>query len=86
MGPQDYLNIGMSYFQQGLAFVRDGISKIINFTGLDGSLWTMILMLIVSIVLARLILKRYVTNPFSGVYFLWTMLIAFLIFILLMYL
>ncbi len=86
MGVQDYVNIGMSYLQIGLAFIREWISKIIGFTGLDGALWTMVLMLVVSLLLARLICKRFVTKPLGGMYFIPTIIITLLIFVILMYL
>ena len=86
MGIEEYLDIGMSYVRLGINFVRDLIGKVIGWTGFDSRLGTMILMLAVSILLARLIAKRYVTKPFSGMYFIPTIIITLLIFILLMYL
>lgn len=86
MGPQDYVTTGMGFVKIGLSFIREWIGKIISFTGVDGVLFTMILMLILSLVLGRLIAKRFVTKPFSGTYFIWTIVISLLIFMILMYL
>ncbi len=83
----DYLNTGMSYFHLGLAFIREWVGKIISFTGFSGELGTLILMLAVSVILGRFIAKRFVTKPFSsGMYFIPTIVISLLIFIILMYL
>ena len=86
MAVQDIINTGMNYFQQGLAFIREWISKIIGFTGLDGALWTLVLMLIVSLLISRILVKRYVVKPFQFNYLPYTLIITFLIFTLLMYL
>lgn len=86
MGPQDYLTIGMGYVKTGLSFIREWIVKIINFTGIDGQLGTMILMLAFSLLLGRIIVKRFVTKPYSGSYLIWSLIISLLFFIILMYL
>jgi len=86
MGIETYLDIGMSYIKIGTSWTRDLIDKIISFTGFSGRLGTMILMMIVSLLLARILIKGMVTRPFSSPYLLKTAIITLLIFILLMYL
>jgi hypothetical protein len=81
----EIIDLGMSYVHIGTTWVRDLITKLIGFTGFDGRLGTIILMLILSAWLGHLVAKRFVTRTWSGTYFVWTSLISLLWFLILMY-
>lgn len=83
---EETISIGMGYLQQGLSIVRTGMSNLISFTGVDGKLFTLILMLGISLLLGRILVKRFVTKPWSIMYLPWTLIISLLIFVVLMYL
>lgn len=81
------LDKGMTFIQQGLQFVRDILFKIAGFIPLgDPNLIITIVFLFASLWLGHFIAKRFVTQPFSIGYLLYTLIITISIFLNLMYL
>jgi hypothetical protein len=79
------IDLGISYLKAVTSGTREMIEKIISYTGFDGRLGVIILMLAFSIILGNFIARRYVTKPWSGTYFLFTGLISLMWFIILVY-
>ena len=83
----EFLDTGMSYIQQALQFVRDALHKVADIIPMgDPNLIITILFLLTSLWLGHFVAKRFVTQPFSMGYLLWTLVISISIFLNLMYL
>lgn len=81
------IDTGMNYVHIGASWVRDLLTKLINYIpGADGRLWTIILMFAISLYVGHWLAKGFVTRPYgSSVYLIRTLIISILIFITLTY-
>lgn len=82
----EIIDKGFGYFQTGLGWLRDILTKLAEILPWSEQLTLMILFLAVSFYAGYLICKRFVTNPLSLSYVWWYALISLLIFIILNYL
>jgi len=84
--PIALLNQGVGWILSALHFLRDGLTKIAGFLPLDAALSVTVLFLLVSLWAGHAIAKKFVTRPWSGSYFLYTLVVSISIFLNLMYL
>lgn len=77
-----FLDVGISYFQQGLGFVRDTLISISSYIpGVNSSLSVTVLFLLFSLFVGNMITKKFVTQPFSMTYIMYTIIITISIFL-----
>ena len=76
----------MSYVQQGLSFLRDILLKVAAILPFDANLSVTVIFLLASFWAGQFITRKFVTQPFSMSYILWTLVISLSIFLNLMYL
>jgi len=72
-------NTIVGYVPQGISWFRDFVSNLVGANAI------FIAFLVISLIVGFLIGKKFVTTPMAGRFIPWTLLIALLIFLLLMY-